>query len=190
LYANSGNTPGAYALLKSTVDANASLYIQGGLYVGTWQPTVVGAVGVGDIIYVGGLKTYKNSTTYAGYIGIPLSTPLGSTSYDGDAFSSDGSAVRIDLSTVFGAPAGIKGVILQLSIRDTSTSAGNALITFFNDGTSPVSAQVFRCVPHQNQWISGQLYVPCDSNGDIYRKITAGSGSSFEIYMYIIGYQL
>ena len=55
---------------------------------------------------------------------VALTTPLTSTSWDGDSFSTT-SKTLIDLSTVFGAPAGIKAVLVQLICKDSGSAASN-----------------------------------------------------------------
>lgn len=47
-----------------------------------------------------------------------LTTPLTSTSWDGDARSTT-AKTKIDLSAVFGVPAGAKGILVRLVARDS-----------------------------------------------------------------------
>ncbi|MDD4465707.1 MAG: hypothetical protein PHY25_03390, partial [Dehalococcoidales bacterium] len=56
-----------------------------------------------------------------------LTTPLTSTSWDGDAFSTT-SKTLIDLSTVFGAPAGIKAVLCNVAIKDSASAANDCFL--------------------------------------------------------------
>jgi hypothetical protein len=141
----------------------------------------------GNIAYSGSLQSAKNSTTYTGYITVPLATPATSTSWDGDAKDTADNGI-IDLSSVFGLPAGIKGVFAKLSAKNTSTTGKYSSLGA--DSSNPYALVV---TPRDTLDISlnnGPAFVPCDSNGDIYYKTNAADGSEnivgIEIYGYLI----
>ena len=54
-----------------------------------------------------------------------LTTPLTSSSWDGDAHSTE-AKTKIDLSAVFGAPANIKAVSVRVLARDSASAASSA----------------------------------------------------------------
>ena len=60
------------------------------------------------------------------YLGLPtfLTTPLTSTAWDGDAYSTT-AKTKIDLSSVFSAPAGIKAVLVAGTIADSGSATAD-----------------------------------------------------------------
>ncbi len=111
----------------------------------------------------------------------PLTTPLGSTSWDGDTKTTSDRAI-VDLSTVFGVPDGVKAVLMGIQ---TQADAVNEYIRFGPDSTynyaltcrTPVASQIAHAMG----------IVPCDSNGDVY---CYPSGTIENVYVYIWGYWL
>ena len=80
-----------------------------------------------------------------------LTTPLTSTAWDGDSFSTTGKTL-IDLSSVFGVPAGVKAVLVRMIARDSGSSsgynqlmlspnstAGSAAVQCYLQGTTPLA---------------------------------------------------
>src|SRR5690606_34758952 len=65
----------------------------------------------------------------------PLATPLTSTAWDGDAYST-ASKTLIDLSVVFGAPAGIKAALVNVSMRDSGSAGADCLLILSPNNTS------------------------------------------------------
>lgn len=123
----------------------------------------------------------------AGGLPIPLNPPATSTSWDGDAKDSGDNGI-IDLSSVFGLPAGIKGVFAKLSAKNTSAAGKYSSIGA--DSSNPYALVV---TPRDTLDIglnNGPAFVPCDSNGDIYFKTDAANGAenivSIQIYGYLI----
>jgi len=119
---------------------------------------------------------------------VPLTTPLKSTTWDGDAFSTAAKTL-IDLSAVFGAPAGIKAVLLFVGVKD-SGSAGTD--TYFIVGPTKVDYAGMACQPGEinDRTNRFSIVVPCDANGDIYYQIMASGPGTFDITMQIWGYWL
>ncbi len=120
---------------------------------------------------------------------VPLTTPLTSTAWDGDAFS-DVAATVLDLSAVFGAPAGIKAVYIKAEVKDSA--AASALYALFgpsttglgNIGTYSVIAK-----PHENNvYAAAHGVVPCDANGDIAYRINASGVNTLNCVLEIWGY--
>jgi hypothetical protein len=84
---------------------------------------------------------------------VPLTTALTSTSWDGDAKTTDDNGT-IDLSAVFGVPAGIKAALVSMTVKDETTQVWSL--------AGPL--QVWTIVA--NNYNSGMGIVPCDANGD------------------------
>ena len=117
-----------------------------------------------------------------------LTTPLTSTAWDGDAFSTTAKTL-IDLSAVFGTPAGIKAVLAWVGVRD---SASQTTDCFFR--LSPVSigdAGIgVNCDYVNDRYGRHLLIVPCDANGDIYYQTAASGTGTMDVFLQIWGYWL
>lgn len=118
-----------------------------------------------------------------------LSTPLTSTAWDGDAYSTT-LKTKIDLSSVFSVPAGVRAVLVQLLARDSGSAASTTI--FFGispnntDASNPVMA-VGRGLPNDTLvYVSGVC--PCDANGDIYYQIVASGSGTMDCWIRIWGY--
>lgn len=109
----------------------------------------------------GPLVTADLPTTRA-YL-VPLAAALTSTSWDGDAKATTDSGT-IDLSAVFGAPAGIKAALVYLAIKDASVAQACAL------GPSVGNYALTAVTYLASDWSYYQGKIPCDANGDIYYK--------------------
>lgn len=104
---------------------------------------------------------------------VPLTTPLTSTSYDGGDTVSVGTT-SIDTSSVFGAPAGIKGVMIQIS--GVWSSANNGYNASLRPKGGSTNVMVIRAqVANINSDMTG--FCPCDSNGDL-DLVVAGANIS------------
>lgn len=119
-----------------------------------------------------------------------LTTPLTSTAWDGDSFSTTGKTL-IDLSSVFGAPAGIKAVLLEVRARDSASSSSNCYIGFSQNDTANSWALVNKPYDQANDtYRHVQGIVPCDANGDIYYQTFATGSGTLDVFIYIWGYWL
>lgn len=120
-----------------------------------------------------------------------LTTPLTSTSWDGDSFSTTGKTL-IDLSTVFGVPAGVKAILVQVTIRDSGSNAAELAGTvILSPNSTNYSGQYVSAggVPADyRRW--SMLLVPCDANGDIYYQLIASGIGTSDIWLEIWGYWL
>jgi len=113
----------------------------------------------------------------------PLTTPLTSTSWDGDAKTSADNGI-IDLSASFGAPANIKAISVRVEV--TSTTAGKAVFikTATGVGNALVVTTQVADLP-----LNAYTIVPCDANGDVY--FIAETGATFtSVTLEIYGYWL
>jgi hypothetical protein len=124
-------------------------------------------------------KTKKIAYQYVGPTF--LTTPLTSTSWDGDT-KTTGNRGIIDLSAVFGVPAGVKAIIAYLQIKDSNPNVyGRIGPSETYNYTLTVRTQV------ANIYSNDTGIVPCDSNGDIYFY---NSEELDEVFIQIWGYWL
>lgn len=117
-----------------------------------------------------------------------LTTPLTSTAWDGDLFSTT-SKTLIDLSTVFGAPAGIKAIIAEYSIKDSGSSNGSCRLVLSPNNSNMVGVHLMGS-PTNNHYVTSNAIIPCDANGDIYYQIVASGTNTMTVYIQILGYWL
>ena len=139
------------------------------------------------------MNTYVSDNTAAlaarAYF-VPLTTPLTSTAWDGDSYSTT-PKTKIDLSSVFSAPAGIKAVLLEAAARDSGSAGKETLIRFSpNDTTNSSAMECYLTGRANDQYNVSSGICPCDANGDIYYQITASGANSMDVYLRIWGYWL
>jgi len=121
---------------------------------------------------------------------VPLTTPLTSTSWNGDSFSTTAKTL-IDLSAVFGVPDGVSAVLAYLYANDSGSAASSCWVLLgpTSDDGVPVLflnlSGVFNDVPNAENGI-----VPCDANGDIYYQILASGVGTLDVNLQIWGYWL
>jgi len=128
------------------------------------------------------LMPYFNSARF-----VARTTPLVSTSWDGDARSTTAKTL-IDLSAVFGVPAGIKGVLLYVAIRDSGSAATDTYLILGPNSTAN-SGMGFSCLTVNDRWARyGGVTIPCSTDGDIYYQIAASGASTFDVLMEVWGY--
>jgi len=119
-----------------------------------------------------------------------LTTPKTSTSWDGDAFSTT-AKTKIDLSDVFGVPAGVKAVMVRMAARDSGSSAGYCQLGLSPNSTAgSVAVQAYLQGVANDVYVSVNGVVPCDANGDIYYQITASGTGTLDAIIEIWGYWL
>jgi len=122
---------------------------------------------------------------------VPLTTPLTSTSWDGDAINTQATGVLIDLSSTHGVPAGVKAVLVRVYCRDSGSAATNNL--YFALSSSVTGSAQFTIRPSglpNDYFVDNVGIVPCDSNGDVYyRSLTSGTGT-MDVWITITGYWL
>jgi hypothetical protein len=121
----------------------------------------------------------------------PLTAPLTSTAWDGDARSTTGKTL-IDLSAVFGAPAGIKAVKVRFAVRDSGSESGAigtgyGILSPNNVAYSGFGLEVSG-IAKDDYWRSAIWDVPCDANGDIYFQCNATGSGTMDVILEIWGY--
>ena len=116
-----------------------------------------------------------------------LSTPLTSTSWDGDSFSTTAKTL-IDLSAVFGVPAGVKAVYVLVRVNDSASAGTDCYLILSPNNTA---ASGFQSRPYgraNDAYESHSFIVPCDANGDIYYQILASGAGTFDVLIQVWGY--
>jgi len=119
-----------------------------------------------------------------------LTTPLTSTSWDGDSYSTTAKTL-IDLSEVFGVPARAKGILVRLAARDSGSSAGYCHFSLSpNAIDKSVAVQAYLHGVPNDVYVSVNGVVPCDANGDVYYQIAASGTGTLDAIIEIWGYWL
>lgn len=161
---------------------DASLTVgSGGLTPNVWYATST------YFRYYGQLRAYRNSTDYTGSIFVPLTTPLTSSSWSGNSFSTKAKTL-IDLSAVFGAPAGIKAALFVVAIRDSASAANDTWIVLGATNTAGLGMNVDCSGLANDRFERNTIVVPCNANGDVYYQISASGASTLDVYLQIHGY--
>ena len=142
----------------------------------------------GENIYLLG-KAFLNSDSYPLNTFVPLNSRLTSTSWDGDAYSTT-AKTKIDLSAVFGLPAGIKAVYARIQANDSASANTSGLYVLLSpNDTSGHAPLVVRPSGLPNDYVVDQAgIVPCDANGDIYYQIAASGTGTMDVNIQIWGY--
>jgi hypothetical protein len=112
-----------------------------------------------------------------------------STSWDGDAYSTTARTL-IDLSAVFGVPAGVKAVDARISCKDSASGATPGLYMMLTPNTTPASAPlVVRPSGLPNGYYAdGWATVPCNADGDLYVEIGASGAGTLNAIIEIWGW--
>lgn len=118
-----------------------------------------------------------------------LTTPLTSTAWDGDSFSTTDKTL-IDLSAVFGVPAGVRAVLAKIAIRDSGSAATSCRFELSGVSSGTNYSLTAQASPINDRYAYFNGIVPCDANGDIYYNIIASGSGTMDIYLEIWGYWL
>jgi hypothetical protein len=120
---------------------------------------------------------------------VPLTTPLTSTAWDGDSFSTTAKTL-IDLSAVFSAPAGISAILVQAIVRDGVSAGGDYRLILGPTDADTVGVVAQAAYTTNDNWQCHLLTVPCNADGDIYYQISASGVGTFDANLLIWGYWL
>lgn len=118
-----------------------------------------------------------------------LSTPLTSTSWDGDARSTTSKTI-IDLSAVFGVPANAKAILVRVAARDSGSGASNTpYICLSPNNTSGSAPLIVRPAGLPNDYFADYFgVVPCSASGDVYYQVVATGSRTLDAWIEIWGY--
>lgn len=118
-----------------------------------------------------------------------LTVPLTSGSWNGGSFSTVGASTQLDLSAVFGAPAGVKAALLEVVARDSAAWGTSGL--FVSLGPSAIYYYTATVRPAGGDVLASMLCVaPCDVNGDLWYQIAASGVNTMDVWIRIWGYWL
>jgi len=120
---------------------------------------------------------------------IALTTQLTSTSWDGDSFSTT-AKTKIDLSAVFGVPAGVKAVLVKVALRDSGSAAASCVFQLSGVSSGTNYSLTAQASPIADRFAYYSGIVPCDANGDVYYQIDASESATMDVYLEIWGYWL
>lgn len=120
---------------------------------------------------------------------VPLTSALTSTSWNGDAYSTT-AKTAIDLSTVFGAPAGIRAVNLFVQIRDSGSAAGDPYLILSPENGAGTGHYVRAAGLANDSLVCDNLVCSCDASGDLYYQINATGAGTMDVWLEIWGYWL
>jgi hypothetical protein len=120
---------------------------------------------------------------------IALTTQLTSTSWDGDSFSTT-AKTKIDLSAVFGVPAGVKAVLVKVALRDSGSAAASCVFQLSGISSGTKYSLTAQASPINDRYAYFNGIVPCDANGDVYYQINASGSATMDVYLEIWGYWL
>ena len=152
-----------------------------------------GDVIIGDSATTFGLTVHGNIEDGDGNLyGRPvfLTTPLISSAWDGDARSTIAKTL-IDLSSVFGVPAGVKAILVRMAARDSGSYARTDLYFLLSPTDAAGGAAILRPVGIVNDvYTEGMFIVPCDANGDVYYQIVASGTDTLDAILQVWGYFL
>ena len=130
--------------------------------------------------------THSYDELTRGWVYLTTTGPLTSTSWDGDARSTE-AATLLDLSSVFGVPAGVKQVLVRLACRD-SAAVGTVSLNA-NVGPSATYFYQVSSIAHGGDLVTSQTApCNCDANGDIYYRIAASGAGTMDVWLEIWGY--
>lgn len=115
-----------------------------------------------------------------------LDSPLTSASWDGDARSTTAKTV-IDLSAVFGVPAGVRAVLVGGAIRDSGSAANLCFLLLAPNNVAGQGLGV-QATPVNDRYTYYGHVVPCDANGDIYHQIQASAAGAMDVWLEIWAY--
>ena len=171
---------------RLTLDGGASA---GSIAMTTDSLTLWGDADTCNFQYDGNLRAYRNSQYYTGYIPVPLTTPLTSTSWDGDVRSTTAKTL-IDLNAVFGVPDGIKMVLVEVCLNDSANSGGDYWFLLSPNNTAGIGINTRLSKIPDSAYHNESHWIPCDSNGNIYYQINASGTGTMEVYLTIWGYAI
>ena len=115
-------------------------------------------------------------------------TPLTSTDWTADAFSTTAKTL-IDLSVVFGVPAGVHAVYMRVNVNDSGSAANDTYLILSPNDTA-ASGMAFSPYSVNDRVNRTQAIIPCNSDGDIYYQISASGAGTFDVTLQVWGYEL
>ena len=118
-----------------------------------------------------------------------LTTPLTSTSWDGDARSTTAKTL-IDLSAVFAVPAGVRAVLVYVSLKDSGSAGTDCYLVLAPNDTANQGMFFNADRSGDDRNYRGNGVIPCDANGDIYFQVAASGAATCDVRIEVWGYLL
>lgn len=132
-----------------------------------------------------GRRSVGAGTEFAVYV--PLTTPLTSTAWDGDAYSTVGTSTLIDTSAVFGVPAGVKALSVQIVVKDSAAWGAGEYWLALGPSSGVYYMATVSCYGGDLLGRNNAI-VNCDANGDIYYRIGASGAGTLDAWINVLGY--
>jgi len=120
---------------------------------------------------------------------VPLTTPLTSTDWDGDSYSITAKTL-IDLSAVFGVPAGIRAIDAHIIINDSGSPAANLFLILSPNETADQGLGPRCDAAPTDAKVNASVTVPCNVDGDVYYQAAASDAGTMDVWIAIWGYWL
>ena len=120
-----------------------------------------------------------------------LTTPLTSTAWNNPTFSTT-AKTKIDLSAVFGVPAGVKAVMVKIRANDSASPSNIGLYAGVgaNNVDSNFSVTARPAGLPSGYYSEASGICACDANGDIYFQCSASGTNTMQVRIQIFGYWL
>lgn len=141
----------------------------------------------GDVTFEAATKKKLNSTTYTSALYVPLATPLTSTSFDGDSFSTVSVSTLIDLGTLFSVPDNVKAVHLRVMLRDSAAWGTDNLYFAMGPSATQYTGGVARTFGG-DVLNDAHFVVSCDSDGNLYYRCNASGSNTLDVWIWVWGY--
>ncbi len=121
-----------------------------------------------------------------------LQSPLTSTSWDGDSFSTT-AKTAIDLSAAFGVPAGAKAILVTIAARDSASASATpkcqcGLAPNNTPGQFMLLCKIYDRPNDDLEYVTSE--VPCNIDGDVYFQCTASGAGTLDVWIEIWGYYI
>lgn len=118
-----------------------------------------------------------------------INSPITGTGFASNAFSTTAKSL-VNVATIFsGVPAGIRSIHLELTFRDSGSAATDCYVILGPTNTAGVG-KVRRCSGLPNDiWVSHEVDVPCDSDGNFYIQVAASGALTMDINLKAWGWE-
>lgn len=134
------------------------------------------------------LERFGVLTQLSSYYSITfLADSVDSTSWDGDPYSTTAKTL-IDLSAVFGVPAGARAILALVSVRDSGSSGAECALILGPTADADKGVYIDCSGLADDSWERNMVIVPCNSDGDIYYQAIASGAGTLDVYINIWGW--
>ncbi len=139
----------------------------------------------GSLEFSGLLSTVRGGDTYQGWLYVPCITGIDGSGFNGATVSTT-SITALTVSSVWsGVPAYAKGIVLQLTCKDSSASAS---LYFRMSGNSSGVLSVITVRPQVSNFYNDTAGIIPVSNNTVWWSCVASGGNTMTIYARAMGY--